>query len=596
MKKIIFRKLKTNIKISFYSSTYDSGLVSACQKLKPNIKFDYSGDKSWYILIPEKTNNNYLEDISLYSEILSFFEKSEQDKLIQFFNKKNKKLYENKLKNEKLKQEEIVKFENNINRYPTLYRHQKDGVKFLLEKSFESSGIIVADEMGLGKTKMSIVFCEIRNFKKIIVVCPASLKYNWEREIVTVNNYASVCILPQHVPDENTKYFIINYDILIKEFDFEKLLKKDTFKITVKEDSFLAKYKFDAMLLDEAHYLKNQTSKRSKVIVELSNMIDITIPISGTPLKNKTKDIFNLLKIIKHPLGNSFFNFGRRYCNGYENGFGWNFDGSSNTTELYEKLNSVILRRLKKDCLDLPEKIINEVFIDLSANMKKVYYNAFQEYLTFVRDVKLVNKNTVEVNIAINSIIQAEELVKITLLKQICSISKADMLKEKIDDMLEEDPERKIVIFSQFNEIINLLYAHYEKISVKLTGATSQTNRQKAVDNFQNDEKVRLFIGNLQAGGVGITLARSDTVIFTDLAWTPSEHEQAMDRLHRIGQKNNVNVFFFITKDTIEEDIYRLLKAKSKNINKIIDGIDIIEKEQISVFSEFTNNIKTNFF
>lgn len=594
MKKIIFTKLKTNIKISFYSSTYDQEFIFACQKLKPNMKFDYNGDRTWYILIPIKTNNDYLENISLYSEILSFFEKSEQDKLIQFFNKKNKKLYENKLINEKLKQEELIKFNDNINRYPTLYNHQKDGIKFLLEKSFDYNGIIIADEMGLGKTKMSIVFCEIKNFKKILVVCPASLKYNWEREIIIVNNYANVCILPQCTPDENTKYFIINYDILIKEFTFEKLEEENKFKVTINENSFLAKYKFDIMLLDEAHYLKNQTSKRSRVITELSDIINIIIPITGTPLKNKTKDIFNLLKIIKHPLGNNFFNFGRRYCAGYDNGFGWNFDGSSNTAELHEKLNPIMLRRLKKDCLDLPEKIINEIFIDLPVNMEKTYYNAFQEYLTFVKDVKLANKNTFETNVKINNIIQAQELVKITLLKQICSISKADMLKEKINNMLEEDPERKIVIFSQFDKIINLLYTHYEKISVKLTGATSQINRQKAIDNFQNNEKIKLFIGNLQAGGVGITLTRSDTVIFADLAWTPSEHEQAMDRLHRIGQKNNVNVFYFITKNTIEEDIYNLLKTKGQNINKIIDGIDIIGKnKQLSIFSEFTNIMDT---
>ena len=591
MKQILFEKLRTNVKISFYSSYYDSGLVSACQKLKPLAKYDGKG--AWYVLLPLNSNDDYLEDIGTYKDILSYFDINESSKLIDFLKKKNEKNYKLREEKEKLKKDYLVKFNDEIKRYPILYKHQIEGVKFLLEKYIDGNGAILGWEMGTGKSKTSIVFCEIQNFNKILIVCPASLKYNWEREIKMVNEYSNTCILPQNIPDKNTKYFIINYDMLIREFDFEKDGNKVI--LTLHEDSFL-KNNFDVMLLDESHLVKSPNSKRSKAVLELMNNINFIIPISGTPLKNKTKDIFNLLKLVRHPLGNNFFNFGLKFCGGYKSPFGWNFGGSSNLIELNEKLKEVMTRIKKEECLDLPEKIINEIYIDLPEEFEREYNNAFQDYLTFVREVKLANKEEREKDNKIQSIIQAEELVKLNLLKQICSKSKFDMLKERIDDILEEDSERKIVIFSQYNEIINLLFDKYKKIAVKLTGSTTQLNRQKNVDDFQNDNKVRLFISNILAGGVGITLTKSDTVIIIDFPWTPSDLSQAIDRTHRIGQKNNVNVFYFITKDTIEEEIYKLLKKKSGIINKAIDGIDLENvREKSNVFSELTANLKSKF-
>lgn len=592
MKQILFEKLRTNIKISFYSSYYDSGLVSACQKLKPLAKYDGKG--AWYVLLPLNSNDDYLEDIETYKDILSYYDVNESNKLIEFLKKKNEKNYILREEKEKLKKDYLIKFEKEISRYPALYKHQKDGVKFLLEKYLDGNGAILGDSMGLGKTKQTIVFSEIQNFNKILIVCPASLKYNWEREIKMVNEYSNVCILPQNIPNENTKYFIINYDMLIKEFDYEK--ENNKIELKLHDDSFLKKNNFDIMLLDEGHLVKAQNSKRSRAVLELMNNINFIIPISGTPIKNKTKDIFNLLKLVRHPLGNNFFNFALRYAGAYKSAFGWNFDGSSNLEELHEKLKTIMIRRTKEECLDLPEKIINEIYIDLPTENEKEYNNAFADYLNFVREVKLANKDEHEKDFKIQSIIQAEELVKLNLLKQICSKSKFTMLKERIDDMLEEDSNRKIVIFSQYNEIINLLFDKYKKISVKLTGSTSQINRQKAVDEFQNNEKIKLFIGNIIAGGVGITLTRSDTCIIIDFPWTPSDISQATDRLHRIGQKNNTNIFYFITKDTIEEEIYKLLKKKSDIINKAIDGIDLKNaREKTNIFSELTTNLKNRF-
>lgn len=441
-------------------------------------------------------------------------------------------------------------------------------------------------------TRTAIVYSEIQDFEKVLIICPASLKLNWKKELKMINPSATICVLPKDTYNMFTKYYIINYDMLIKQFEFkEHEALKNRVTLEIKEDSFLSKVKFDCMLIDEAQYIKND-SKRTKVVLYLTNTAKFTVPISGTPVKSKTRDLFNLLVAVKHPITyDGFFNFGVKYCAGEQTKYGWDFNGSSNQEELHQKLKPFMIRRLKEDCLDLPPKIITEVYTELSADDKKLYDDAFDNYISYVSHENRKKHDVITANLLTKNVEYAEHLVKLNLLKQVCANSKLPMVFERIQDLLDEDENRKIIIFSQYIDVISKVFSKFKKVAVKLTGSVSMEQRQKAVDDFQTNPDVRLFIGQTLAGGVGITLTKADTVIFVDLLWTPSDHVQAEDRAHRIGQHASVNVLYFITQDTIEEDIFELIQSKKKNIDKIVDNKDSENMSNNSIFKDVVRRI-----
>jgi SWI/SNF-related matrix-associated actin-dependent regulator 1 of chromatin subfamily A len=395
-----------------------------------------------------------------------------------------------------------------------------------------------------------------------------------------------------------TKYYIINYDALIKEFSFEKdKIRANRTNVILNEKSIFNKIKFDTVFIDEAHYIKNN-SKRTMATLEISDKIKHVIPITGTPIKSKVKDIYNLLVAVEHPLSKKgYFPFAQRYCGAYYNGFGWTYDGGSNLEELHEQLKPYMIRKLKEDCLDLPPKIVTEVYVDLTKEGEAEYETAFEDYIEFVRNEKLKYEDEMTKNIVVRNIEYAEHLVKLNLLKQICSRDKLPLIYERIEDLLEEDEDRKVIVFSQYTDTIVKIFSKFKDKAVKLTGSTSIENRQKAVDDFQNDPKIRVFVGNTIAGGVGITLTKADVVIMVDLLWTPADHIQAEDRAHRIGQHASINVLYFIVKDSVEDYIFDILQKKRQIINKVIDNVDYEnDNEKISMLKDVIGKLNDKYF
>lgn len=588
MNSIRYKMKKVNISV-YFASPYDAKLVALFKSKKESHGFKWIPEsKEWEISYRIGEFRPLKDDLDSYTEILTFFPEDQTIKFINFLKAKNKSYYDELKKKEQESQERLKKYFDRIKEYHGLYEHQIEDVKTMSK----SDSIILANDMGTGKTKTAIVYSEIQNFEKILIICPASLKINWQREIKTVNPSANVSVLPKDTHNMFTKYYIINYDMLIKHFEFkehEALKNKTTLEI--KEDSFLSKIKFDCMLIDEAQYIKND-SKRTKVVIHLTDSTRFVVPISGTPVKSKTKDLFNLLVAVKHPITyNGFFNFGLKYCAGERNRFGWDFNGSSNQEELHKELKPYMIRRLKDDCLDLPPKIITKIYTELSADDKKVYDDAFDNYVEYISSENKKKYDTITANIITRNVEYAEHLVKLNLLKQVCANSKLPMIFEMVQDLLDEDENRKIIIFSQYIDVISKIVSKFKKTAVKLTGSVSIEQRQKAVDDFQNNLDVRIFVGQTLAGGVGITLTKADTVIFTDLLWTPSDHSQAEDRAHRIGQHASVNVLYFITQDTIEEDIFELIQSKKKNIDKIVDNKDSDNMSDNSVFKDIVSRI-----
>lgn len=427
------------------------------------------------------------------------------------------------------------------------YAHQYTAAKFLLEGRRR----ILADEMGGGKTLSSIMAAYSLPGPRL-VVCPASLKLNWAKEIEMVDLDGKIHIIRDKGIDEKADWNIINYDILEKHF--EKLNSVD----------------WEVIIFDEAHYMKAVTnggkpdSKRADYGLKLGSKSPYVFSLTGTPITNRPKDIFNLLKLSKHILSRNFFNFAQNYCGATHNGWGWNFDGSSNEDELHEKIKPYMLRRLKKDMLDLPEKIRR--FIPVEINMNQ-YARMVEKYM---------NKRSCITR-------QSEHLVYLSSMKHILAQAKTKHTIEIAETIV--DAGKSVVIFTCYDLVVQDVMEAFKGNVVKITGNDSDIERQQAVEEFQRGEK-QVLVANIIAGGVGITLIEAKQLIFNDFDWVPANHFQAEDRIHRIGQNEIVTINYIYAKGAkIDEYMSNLLEEKSEAINTIIDG-DLGEKFSVDIKNE----------
>jgi SWI/SNF-related matrix-associated actin-dependent regulator 1 of chromatin subfamily A len=453
-----------------------------------------------------------------------------------------------------------------------LYKHQEEGIKFLLSRN----GCVLADDMGLGKSLQSIIAALESGAKKILVVCPSSAKINWEREINVFCNDTSIIDGKKW---SEAKFTIINFDIL-KNFhtliEGRRQLTPEEL-LLVKRD--LANANFDLAIIDEAHYLKNNDSIRGKIMVELTAKHNIPRVwlLTGTPVANRPMDFFNLLKIIKSPIAENWKHFAVRYCDGkkffktLKNGQKkqiWITDGASNLDELASKTKNIIIRRLKTDVLDMPDKVITPMYHRLNTKEWVGYENLWGEYL---------QKRTSEGKR--NGSLQ-KDLVELILLRQFIAAAAIPYTIEMVENAI--DMGRKVIIFTSFTEELEILANHFGKLAVKHNGPMSTTQKQKSVDAFQKNSKLKVFIGNIKSAGVAITLTEATVVVFNSFSWVTGDNEQAEDRAFRIGQKNDVNVYYQLFDDTISTRMWETLRQK-KDIISVIIGDKKMTEEEITI-------------
>ena len=433
----------------------------------------------------------------------------------------------------------VINYDKYSNRPPL--EHQKEAI----QKLVENKKFILADDMGLGKTTSTIIAALEANSKKVLIICPATLKINWKREI---ENYSdkSIYIAEGKNFSTDADFVIINYDI-IKNFHDPK--KKD--------DSEILKANFDLVIVDEAHYIKNGQAQRTKLINDLVKTVDRLWLLTGTPMTSRPMDYFNLLSLVDSPVSRNWMAYAIRYCQGYQFNVGgrkiWNITGASNLEELRERTAGTILRRLKENVLDLPDKIITPVYLRLKS---KNYEEVMGEYYDWY------DKNPDE------SKSLTVQFSKLTKVRQIIADEKISQTIEIAENIIEQD--KKVIIFCNFTDSLNKIIEHFGKSAVKLDGSMSKPERQRSVDEFQDNPKVKVFVGNIKAAGVGITLTSAEAVIMNDLSFLPSDHAQAEDRAYRYGQKNNVLVYYPIFENTIEGVIYDILNNKKQVIATVM--------------------------
>jgi SWI/SNF-related matrix-associated actin-dependent regulator 1 of chromatin subfamily A len=432
-----------------------------------------------------------------------------------------------------------------------------------IEKLVGNDKYILADDMGLGKTTTTVIAALESGFNKCLIICPASLKINWEREI---KNYTdrSVSIIEGKIW-ESADFVIINYDIL-KNFHDPKDPK----------NSVIIKEKFDMIIVDEAHYIQNAQAARTKIVNDISNKLGKIWLLTGTPMTSRPMNYYNLLHLVDSPVALNWMGYVRRYCNGYQFSVGkkkiWNVQGASNLEELRDRTKPHVLRRLKEDILDLPDKIVTPIYLKLKS---RDYEYLMGEYYAWYDQSKQESNSLT---------VQFSKLMKV---RQVIAEEKIKNTCELAENIIEQG--KKVIIFTNFTDTLNQIKEHFGKSAVKLDGSMSKHERQFAVDQFQENEKITVFVGNLKAAGVGITLTAGEAVIMNDLSFVPSDHSQAEDRAFRYGQKNNVLVYYPIFENTIESVIYDILQSKKSVFETVMgdnpDKGDILEQilNEISV-------------
>jgi SWI/SNF-related matrix-associated actin-dependent regulator 1 of chromatin subfamily A len=415
-----------------------------------------------------------------------------------------------------------------------LYPHQSAGVEFLARRG----RAILGDDMGLGKTRQAIIALrESAPTGVFLVICPASLKLNWAREIRLIYPDARIEVLG--VAGEvhpQPQWVIVNYDLLARNSDR------------------LRRVPWTGVVLDEAHFIKNASQRSSQALKILGVSDDkraevagprLVFLLTGTPMPNRPRDLFNLLRAVGHPAARSFLSFARQYCGAYRNDYGWVTDGASNIAELNLLLKEVMLRRKKDEVLDLPPKIRSWVPLQISG---EAAWNANEGFINWFLAADATRPN------------DTEFLARLTKLRLALHKAKHAACAERIKDVVASG--QKVLVFTSYTEGITRHKKTLGDAAVTITGADNATQRMKAMDAFQKDPTVTVALCNLIAGGVGLNLTAATHVIFQDLDWVPANHLQAEDRCYRIGQDKQVTVEYLLAKGTLDGYIARLLEAK----------------------------------
>jgi len=431
-----------------------------------------------------------------------------------------------------------------------LFPHQVEGVAFLLGRR----RAILADDMGLGKTRQAITALRHANPDgPFLVVCPASVKANWAREIRLVNADTAIHTIdgtrPQPIP-RSTAWAIVNYDILRHHVDA------------------VSKVRWGGIVFDEAHYLKNHTSARSRLAREITSAATSVASqppavylLTGTPLTNRPRDLFVLLQLVGHPLGRSFLSFAKRYCAAERNEYGWKTDGASNLQELTVQLHGVMLRRAKDEVLSLPPKLRTWLPTDVApgTGAREI---AEVIRLLLARQAGAADSDDRRARVHLLSLL--------TKARQKLAVAKVNTTEDFVTGAVEQG--EKVLVFSCFDEPLQRLAKSFGSQAVLLTGETPAAKRQGLVDRFQQDDGTRVFLANIIAGGIGLNLTAATQVVFNDLDWVPANHWQAEDRAYRLGQTRTVNVTYLVGRDTVDDFVQMVLETKAALVRNVVYG------------------------
>ena len=425
----------------------------------------------------------------------------------------------------------------NLSKYKlpfTPYEYQVEDAKEIVSRK----RALIGHEMGLGKTFISTLVGKSIKGKKL-VICPPALRLNWEKEIKNIFPDEDVRVQYSDEEYESCKdWTIIGYASLEK---FTEQLKEHV-----------------AMFVDEAHYIKavdnwgRPKSKRAKAVLDVANNLEYVYLLSGTPLPSKNKDLFNILKALKYNGYDfsstwAFDNYGQEFCDKKTHRFGTSYEGNTNSEKLHSILDSLMVRRVRKDVL--PDLKKQRRFIPLKPKFGKDYIEIEKDLWSGENYLPLAMSG-----------------------RRILSNYKVDSAIEIAEDLLEQD--QSVVIVTSFTEAANKLKKKFGKRASMIVGGMDDRKRKENEDNFQNG-KTKVCILNSVAGGHGLTLTKAHHMIVVDYEWLPSTNIQVEDRINRIGQDELCIYHYLYCENSIFDKLFvKMLTDKSDNISRVVDNSD----------------------
>ena len=576
IKKYALKKKYYRLKDGSFLDLQNSKEVEFLEKLATGLDIDYKDLENGEVTLPAYR--------SLYlNQLLKGIKGTEVIKNSEY------KTMVNQLNKEQL--EEDIKVPENLN--SILRYYQKTGFKWLKILDDYKFGGILADDMGLGKTiqMLSVIVDyvqnsnqndripgqeEIGNKKKAsLVVSPSSLTLNWQNEAAKFTNELKTMVIRGTLPERKRQIEEIdNYDLVITSYD---LLKRDIELYKQKD------YSFRFMIADEAQYLKNSNTQNAKSMKQIK--ADTKYALTGTPIENSLAELWSIFDFI---MPGYLFTY-RKFKNMYETPIVK--DGDEKVLEkLKMMIEPFILRRNKKDVLtELPDKTVTVLNNEMGEEQRNIY-------LSYLLSAKQEIAEQIELNGYENTHMQI--LAALTRLRQICchpslfmeGYQAGSSKLEQCIEIIEEATNggHKILLFSGYTSMFEFIEKELEQRNIKyfkLTGSTKVDERIKLVDEFNETPEIKVFLISLKAGGTGLNLTGADMVIHYDPWWNISTENQATDRAYRIGQKNNVQVYKLITKNSIEEKIYELQERKAELADNMLDTkttfINKLSKDEI---------------
>ena len=458
------------------------------------------------------------------------------------------------------------------------FPHQLDGIRFGLNHD----RFLLCDDQGLGKTLqiIDLVECLGDKVQKALIICGVnSLKYNWREEVSKHSNEKGYVLGTRYrkngkeylgstkdkindlsnLPDH--KYIITNIETL--RLGAKKIGKYEyDFPIANKIKELCNDGTIGLIAFDECHRAKDSTSLQGKAMLEIS--APHMIAMSGTPLMNSPIDLYFPIKWLGYE-NHSLFEFKRHYCRlgGYNDA---EIMGYKNLDELRSLVDQIMLRRLKTEVLDLPDKIEKLEYVEMSSKQSKLYLEVQQNTKTLIHQIRMSN-NPLSMLLRLRQVTGWCGIID----ESIQESAKMQRMIELVEDIVSNN--QKAIIFSNWTSITEVAIKLLSKYNpAYITGDVKQEERMNEVDRFQNDERCKVIVGTIGAMGTGLTLTSAQNVIFLDEPWTKALKNQAEDRAHRIGTKGTVSIITLMCKDTIDDRIHDLIEKKGKMSDALIDG------------------------
>lgn len=482
-----------------------------------------------------------------------------------------------------------------------LKEHQKDAVRFMLS----NKKCILADQQGLGKTTSAIVAALEGGFDKILVITTASLKSNWKKEALLYVKEDDIQVINGSQWDGSKKVTIANYDIIQNFYEvplepvyeeqviygtngqkevlrypkmvksksngkmvqkMQKTRRKDVIEKCLK-NSPLFQTCFDCVIIDEVQKLSNNTSIRYKTISDFLKRADppYVFLLSGTPLTNRPYNLYNILKLINADITKDYRYFVKRYCEGRELRLKDGREiitaqGASHLDELCEKIKHLYIRRLQSDIPGMVNKTIETKEFDLTPEQKKEYDKLWEEYVESQTQAGVTDSENYR------------QLVEGVLVRQYLAKEMTKHTIEDVDEFIEYG--EKVIIFCTFKEEMEIFKKYYGKKCVMHNGEMTAKQKDNAVNEFMNNPKIKVFIGQIISASVGLTLTAANKMIFNSYSWVAADNQQAQDRIYRLTQTRDVTCQYNLFTDSISQDMFEKVMRKELIMKETIKSED----------------------